>query len=804
MRRIFLIALCNLFVCFGLTQNDFFDGLMREATKNYVDSNFIKAFELYTVAKEKAITDGQVKSAVEGADKSRKNITKQRELILKSRDEARKEKIKADQLLVKIQEQNNRLRRIQQHISRLTFNEVVREKIPGWKDIYHAEENDTISGIAALQKLDSLNFSGKGIYLVPEDILRCRNLKFLGLENNPGLVWNESASVLSRLDSSVTISISIYSDTELDSLFCSRLALVSIQPYNEGTRYNYSKSLKNRITEILDYLGHARKLHTLSIWLTEITVLPDQIGDLIHLRVLKLSNNKLTILPDKMSNLKLLKELNLAGNELTVLPDWICGFSELSYLNLDSNPLIKLPDCFGNLINLRRIRLYGNKFSGLPLELAKLPALRFLSVSRWSDWNDVDTLQNGKITSGFSLPREIRNWKQLDTLELSGLNIETLPNEIGELDNLKYLDLSGNNLKTLPDSIVNLHQLKFLNLNTLPLEKLPDNMDGLVSLKEIKMFQTKLQSLPPGFEKLKNLERIDAEKARFSKFPGSLYNLTGLKQIDFRNNFIGNITPEIGKLKNLEYIYISGNKLKSLPVEIFALPRLKDIDFSDNELDSIPQILFTKQVPSYRLNEIGQQLVLSKNFKQAEKVFQRSLEMDSSFWNIDAYSYLLYCFLENKKPENVNMLYKQVVSMFKCNLEDIRNYTDSSYSAYQYENAFFTFYRKVNLDNVFNYFWFDMTWCFLVQNKPSEAITEALRIIESYPESLKDEVMLSLAYTLNDQWSLAEALFIKWKKKSSSRDYIAISRIILADINELESNGIIHKDFKKVKDIFVK
>jgi hypothetical protein len=70
------------------------------------------------------------------------------------------------------------------------------------------------------------------------------------------------------------------------------------------------------------------------------------------------------------------------------------------------------------------------------------------------------------------------------------------------------------------------------------------------------------------------------------------------------------------------------------------------------------------------------------------------------------------------------------------------------------------------------------------------------------PEVLSIEANLALAYLLNNQWSEAQLIYIKWKGKKFPDNKRLSDSVFLEDINELIKLGIKHKDFDKVKKIF--
>jgi hypothetical protein len=86
----------------------------------------------------------------------------------------------------------------------------------------------------------------------------------------------------------------------------------------------------------------------------------------------------------------------------------------------------------------------------------------------------------------------------------------------------------------------------------------------------------------------------------------------------------------------------------------------------------------------------------------------------------------------------------------------------------------------------------------------SLAIESAQKTLILNPLSVKVETNLALGYLLSDQYDKAEVIYRKWKgKKFEAGDAENADAIFLNDIAELESFGIRHADFQKVKEMFL-
>lgn len=147
----------------------------------------------------------------------------------------------------------------------------------------------------------------------------------------------------------------------------------------------------------------------------------------------------------------------------------------------------------------------------------------------------------------------------LESLDLSGRNLNELPESMGLLKSLNYLDVGSNEIQVLPDFISEFKRLESLD----------------VSLNSI-------THLPDSFFKLSTLDYLDLSMNKFDEFPAVIEKLKRLKNIDLSDNKVESIPEWIDQLQNLEDFRISGNKLRSLPKNIGNIDSLEILNASGN------------------------------------------------------------------------------------------------------------------------------------------------------------------------------------------------------------------------------
>ena len=177
-------------------------------------------------------------------------------------------------------------------------------------------------------------------------------------------------------------------------------------------------------------------------------------------------------------------------------------------------------------------------------------------------------------------------------LNLSFCRLKSLPAEIRELTNLNSLILGGNQLKALPEEIVKLTSLQVLFLSENQLEALPEEIGKLTSLQVLFLSENQLEALPEEIGKLTSLVWLNLSKNQLEALPEEIGKLTSLKTLDLSENKVGALPKEIDQLTSLETLFLSRNQLRALPEEIDQLTSLKELYLNQNQLNSLPLGIF--------------------------------------------------------------------------------------------------------------------------------------------------------------------------------------------------------------------
>ncbi|CAL9232835.1 unnamed protein product [Arabidopsis halleri] len=201
---------------------------------------------------------------------------------------------------------------------------------------------------------------------------------------------------------------------------------------------------------------------------TAIKSLPESIETLRKLALLNLKNcKKLKRLSSGLYKLKCLRELILSGcSQLEVFPEIKEDMESLEILLLDETSITEMP----NMMHLRNIKTFS-----------------------------VCGTSSQVCVSMLFLPSPL-GCSQLTDLYLSRCSLYKLPDNIGGLSSLQSLCLSGNNIENLPESFDQLQNLKWCDLKYCKMLKsipaLPQNLQYL-DAHECESLETLANPLTP-------------------------------------------------------------------------------------------------------------------------------------------------------------------------------------------------------------------------------------------------------------------------------------------------------------------
>lgn len=192
-----------------------------------------------------------------------------------------------------------------------------------------------------------------------------------------------------------------------------------------------------------------------------------------------------------------------------------------------------------------------------------------------------------------SLPNELWNLSNVETLWLAGNQLSELPNElIRKLKNLIELGCSYNKFNLLPMEICKLKHLRKLYLGNNRIKELPDEISNLSNLTELHLENNNLSSLPPGIGKLLGLEHLNLNNNQLTSLPDKIKDLPNLKFLGLQFNPLPLSTRGITSLKNNKSTIIKsalGGLISSIGGYLINEYMFRFTD--QNFLSSIPSIL---------------------------------------------------------------------------------------------------------------------------------------------------------------------------------------------------------------------
>ncbi|KAJ4974152.1 hypothetical protein NE237_007326 [Protea cynaroides] len=253
---------------------------------------------------------------------------------------------------------------------------------------------------------------------------------------------------------------------------------------------------------------------------------------------------------------KLLRVLHLSGaiSDLESLPDEIGELVLLKYLNLSGGSMLKrLPSSIRNLRNLQTLNISGTNINGIPGSVFYLEELRHF-------YGNIYPRQD--TSSGNGVSRSLVQRKIIDYYYHSGIGGGAPPPRIGRLRNLRTLSIIGDNC-ICDDDFSQLTNLRKLQINGVKMDRvgaaLFNSILNFIYLRElyIMWYQGKLQfqgSLSQHVHLYKLRLEGEVEKLP-NAFPPNLTELhlwdTTLKQEEGDR-----LIQTLAELKNLKFLLL--------------------------------------------------------------------------------------------------------------------------------------------------------------------------------------------------------------------------------------------------------
>ena len=279
--------------------------------------------------------------------------------------------------------------------------------------LYKVETPDDVSELLP-NRLDviRLNISYRNLREFPKVIQQFKNLQEIDISGNR---FNDLENVCAHLAALPNLKVLKMDRSNLKVFpknfdYLTNLEVLSLEASN--------------IRELPESIGSFSHLRFLSVRNNgRLSDLPSNVGSLSCLEYLDVSGSGMQRLRDELSGCTSLRSITANAAKIKTLPNEIGNLTQLTFLNLAANKIHELPMSFGNLVNLKDCSLGSNELQRLPPTFSKLKNLYSCGL----DFNRFKTF-----------PKEVLSLN-LHSLWLHNSSFSEIPVEIGKLPKLKYL-----------------------------------------------------------------------------------------------------------------------------------------------------------------------------------------------------------------------------------------------------------------------------------------------------------------------------------------------------------------------------
>jgi Leucine-rich repeat (LRR) protein len=288
----------------------------------------------------------------------------------------------------------------------------------------------------------------------------------------------------------------------------------------------------------------------------------------IDLSVLDLDWNKVSLLGDSLRKLRSIERFLLKIPRNSLIPEWLKDLNYIKELIFSESYLLSIPEDIKEFKGLRILNLTGNRIKVVPEWLLALNDLKELVLNERIQTIDLSPT----------------NMKVLRTLDQNGVKISdptftlhfqfSLPlDQIAIVNKISWHEEGLN--RVIPSGLNSIDE--------------PWRDPGGFGVK-VRIFDGKIIHLVVNDTDLETL-------------PENIGNLQHLRYISLTKNKIETIPDSITELKNLRELLLSGNKLSILPDSFVNLTSLENLDLSNNQFNEIPtQIWALKELTQLNLN----------------------------------------------------------------------------------------------------------------------------------------------------------------------------------------------------------
>ena len=227
---------------------------------------------------------------------------------------------------------------------------------------------------------------------------------------------------------------------------------------------------------------------------------------------------------------------------------------------------------------------YSNNTQNIDTE--KIVFLRHLDL--WK--NSAENFREQRFEAAEKIIAYLHPENTKKVLNLQRINLESLPPFLFEIiTDVTHLYLQYNNLKTIPSNISNLKNLNTLNIKNNTLYLLPQSIDEHKNLETLIVSKNKISDLIESVSKLENLIHLDVSSNYINFLRDDIYQLKKLAFFNISNNKLYSLPKTIGSLSKLNFFDFSHNMISEIPYEINELNKSSLVLYKGNPLLESPQ-----------------------------------------------------------------------------------------------------------------------------------------------------------------------------------------------------------------------